>query len=57
MMPTSMCVYTNTTLAIYFDIVWMQVDNVSLGEDEKIVQQLLFFLPHVGGVSFVILST
>ena len=39
-------------LLCLFGIVWMQVD-VSLGEDEEILQHLLFFLPHSGVVSFI----
>ena len=53
MMSTSTYGCTDTTLAMSFDIFWMQVGDVSLGKDEEILQQLLFSFRMVGAVSFV----
>ena len=42
-------------LLCLFGIVWMQDGDVPLGEDEEILQQLLFFLSHGGSCVFYLL--
>ena len=53
MIPTSMCGASDATLVMSLSIGWMQVGEVSLGEDEEILQQLQFFLSHGGSCVFL----
>lgn len=54
MMPTSTCGFVLILLLLcLFGIGWMQVGEVSLGEDEEILQQLLVFIPHGGSCVFL----
>lgn len=52
MIPTSMSICSDINLAMSFDIILMQVGDVSLGEYDEIIQELLFFLPHDGSYVF-----